>query len=259
MNHFKAILTGLSSLLRCPGTNLLSIVLITLCLVGATAALSENSNNTQTDHITPTSFVIVLKQDVSKTKATAAIKTLKKDSNITDVSYHSPEQGLQELKQNTATKNLNIDTNPLPGVITLSAQLTSNQQLSDLIKTLKSEPYTQHLYTSNPKITESATHSSNNAWVVIVTLFILMTYLFRVNNTKNLERASDYAAVRRTDTSRKPFIYFGIWRGLFSTLFAWGALELLALTNITYSAIHLALLSAITILLSLACHPKKPV
>jgi|SRR3990167_5890221 len=123
-SHGRAIRFAFNELMHSPITNF-----ITICVIGIAIALPlgffvllENMQTADSAWNTSAPTIsLYLKSDTTQTQLNSLIQTLRTNSNIKNVNYISPEQGLKTFEKNSpfaAVVNL-FQKNPIPGVLVI--------------------------------------------------------------------------------------------------------------------------------------------
>ena len=142
--HLRAFLFACGELVRYPLSNLMTLFVIGIAfsLPITLFALLQNAQGIITDWQTSPKILLYLQQDLSAKQLNTFIQTLNQDKAIEQVSYISPQQGLQTLQSNGSVNANSIQAlghNPLPGVVEVTPNHLNNtpQQIQLLYNHLK--------------------------------------------------------------------------------------------------------------------------
>lgn len=233
--HIRAILSGLGRLFSSPFSGLLTIMVIGIALALPTFLyiLLQNAQNlTQSWKEDSTQISLYLKRDLSDMRTQDLLQQLRTNPEIANVTYISPQQGLKEFSQvlDTQTVVNLLHKNPLPGVI-----------LVQPILSLRSQPTITILLNSLGNLPEVDNAQLDLEWmqrlgnminlakhgIYALAFLLVIGVLFIVGNTIHLatqnerKEISILKLVGATDAFiRRPFLYIGVWYGLFGSLVA---------------------------------------
>lgn len=242
LHHLQSLVFSLGKIYRNPASTLMTIavIAITLTLPGGFYLFLKNLENISGDFRSTTQITLYLQLDLDLAGARQFDQSLGKNPLIADTRFVSREQALQEFKQYSGFGESiqQLEQNPLPHTIivqpvvdidpltikTLLAQLRSAEQV-DIAK-LDTE-WLERLYT----IIDMAKRS-----VIIISLLFSFAILLTIGNTIRLDIQNRYQEIvvtkliGATDAFiRRPFLYGGIWYGLFGGILSWVLVELSAL------------------------------
>jgi cell division transport system permease protein len=233
--HIRAAFSGLGRLFGSPFSGLLTIMVIgiALALPACLYILLQNAQSlTRGWEEGSTQISLYLKSGLSDIRTRDLLHQLRTNPEIANVSYISPQQGLKEFSQVLDAKTVVglFHENPLPGVI-----------LVQPILSLRSQPTITILLNSLGNLPEVDSAQLDLEWLqrlvniinlvkqgVYALAFLLgIGVLFIVGNTIHLatqnerKEISILKLVGATDAFiRRPFLYVGVWYGLFGSLIA---------------------------------------
>lgn len=126
-NHLRAFLFALGELLRAPVASGMTLLVIGIAMTfpaGLYALLQNGQQFARQWHNDPT-ISLYLQPDVKEDQVAALMKQLQKRSDIAEVSYISPAQGLKEFQQQSALESAlrALPENPLPGIIVITPRI----------------------------------------------------------------------------------------------------------------------------------------
>jgi cell division transport system permease protein len=233
-HHLEAAFLSLDRLVCAPISSLLTItvIAIALALPVSLEVLWQNAKNLSPNLNSGTQISLYLKKNVSAKKTADLFHKLKANSNIASVNYISAQQGLNNLQESLGIKNilLELKDNPLPATIVV-------------MPTSKISPITiDTLLSELRKLPEIAIVQLDKAWVerlyylvelirrAVLTLLLLfgLGVILIVGNTTRLSMQHAHQEIKvlklvgATDAFvRRPFLYTGIYYGLFGSLLSW--------------------------------------
>ncbi len=233
--HIRAFFSGLGKLFNSPFSGFLTIMVIGIALALPTflyILLQNTQNLTQSWKEDSTQISLYLKSDLSDMRTQDLLQQLRTNPEIANVTYISPQQGLKEFSQvlDTQTVVNLLHKNPLPGVI-----------LVQPILSLRSQPTITILLNSLGNLPEVDNAQLDLEWIqrlgnminlakhgiYALTFLLVIGVLFIVGNTIHLatqnerKEISILKLVGATDAFiRRPFLYIGVWYGLFGSLIA---------------------------------------
>ncbi len=239
MHHLQSLIFSLGKIYRSPSSTLMTVAVIgiTLTLPGGFYLLLKNIQTISGDLVTSTQITLYLKMDLSLEKAQLFDKQLKARSDIDDTTFISNIQALKEFKQNSGFGQSldHLESNPLPhSIIVIPPVDTDTLSIKTLLSKLQSLPevdiakldteWLERLYT----IIEIAKRS-----VIIISLLFCSAVLLIIGNTIRLDIQNRYQEIIVTKLIgatnafiRRPFLYSGVWYGLFGGLLSWIIVEL---------------------------------
>lgn len=239
MHHFQSLIFSLGKVYRSPSSTLMTVAVIgiTLTLPSGFYLLLKNIQSISGDLRSSTQITLYLKMDISSAHAKTLSKQLQDQPDIADTVFISSTEALKDFKKNSGFGNSldHLKENPLPHTIivlptadqdtlnikTLLARLQANPQV-DIAK-LDTE-WLERLFT----IIEIAKRT-----VIIISLLFSFAVLLIIGNTIRLDIQNRYQEIVVTKLIgatnafiRRPFLYSGVWYGLFGGLLSWLIVEL---------------------------------
>jgi cell division transport system permease protein len=240
--HLRAAFSSLGRIMRTPLVSFLTIAVIgiTLALPTSFYVILENMHQLSQQWSNNNSQIsLYLKNDISNYQARDLLQQLRNNSQIAKVVYISPQQGLNEF-----TKSLGLDNavsalqnNPIPGVIVVQPinSLNTPEEVQFLVNTLKQLPEVSVVQLDMQwlqrfhNIVDLVQHV-----VTALTILLAIGVLLIVGNTIRLATQNErreisvLKLVGATNAFiRRPFLYSGIWYGLFGGLVAWAIVALI--------------------------------
>ncbi|MBU1629067.1 MAG: permease-like cell division protein FtsX [Gammaproteobacteria bacterium] len=242
-HHFLAMKTALRRLFASPVSAIIVCVVIglTLALPTGLMVLLQNTQFLSGGLDKTAQVSIYLKLGVSQNQMYELNRVLHQDQAIQQVEYISPEQGMDELEKTmqfgSALKELK--QNPIPAVFVLNVapSFSTSEEIQPLVSRLERLPGVDYVqsdiqWAKRLKAIRTLLHDVMNA------LFLLFGFavLVIISHTIHLAMQGyrDEIEVLKligagTRFIRRPFLYSGIFYGLFGSLFAWLFIELLVI------------------------------
>ncbi len=241
-HHAQSMVFSLGKLYRAPASTLMTIavIAITLTLPAGFYLFMKNIENLSGDLRSTTRISLFLKQDASERSAEELNRRLQQREDIAESRLITRDQALQEFRESSGLGDSldYLDDNPLPHTLIVQPQDTLDSlAVRKLLRDLEGQPevelaqldteWLERLYT----LLEIARRA-----VIIISLLFSFAVLLIVGNTIRLDIQSRYQEIvvtkliGATDAFiRRPFLYSGVWYGLFGGLLAWIIVELAAL------------------------------
>lgn len=275
LHHLQSLIFSLGKAWRSPASTLMTIAVIgiTLTLPSGFYLLLKNIQTLSGDLNSSTQITLYLKMDQDLKQAQQLNRMLKGDNDILSTTLITRKQALQDFRQQSGFGSSldQLDSNPLPHSIvvqprpaldtlrikTLQARLATLPQVD--IAQLDTE-WLERLFT----LIQIAQRI-----VIIISLLFSIAVLLIIGNTIRLDIQNRYQEIIVTKLIgatnafiRRPFLYSGIWYGLFGGILSWLIIELslLALAgpistlNLLYqSSFHLIAFSFSDFLLIILC------
>lgn len=246
MHHLQSMVFSLGKIYRSPSATLMTITVIgiTLTLPGGFYLLLKNIENISGDLRSSTQITLYMDLDLSLEKAREFNDNLKTNSQIDHTQFTSRTSALEEFRETSGFgKTLDqLENNPLPHTIIVQPiDELDTLPLKTLLSKLEATPevdlakldteWLERLYT----LIEIAKRS-----VIIISILFSFAVLLIIGNTIRLDIQNRYQEIIVTKLIgatnafiRRPFLYGGVWYGLFGGLLAWLIIELsiIALTG----------------------------
>lgn len=233
--HFHVLTTSLSQLGRSPFATLMAAVVIGIALAlpvllhvclskvqGLGAAWQESAQ-----------ISLFLRDRVSEHGALSLQQELKGWPEISSVKYISRDQALEQFRQNSGLGDVvaMLDTNPLPAVLVVYPRLDQSTTLDTevLLSKLRARPEVELAQLDLEWVQRlHALIALANRAVVVLGGLLALAVLFVIGNTirMTIENRRDEIEVTKLIGGsnafvRRPFLYNGVWYGLFGGLLAW--------------------------------------
>lgn len=180
---------------------------------------------------------LFLKMDVNEQSGSDLSKTLASHKGVRSLRYLSKQQSLEEFESNSGVSvplEL-LEENPLPAVIVVEAGTADARELEGLRDELARLPEVEHAQLDLLWVKRlQAMLQAGQYLAKTLALILALVVLFVVMNTMRLlieHRRSEIEITLLVGGShayiRRPFLYLGLWYGLFGGLLAVTAVELL--------------------------------
>jgi cell division transport system permease protein len=237
--HARVFFATLGRLLRQPVSTFLTaaVIGITLALPASLHVLAQNVSAISYSWEGTLQASLFLKDSVSPERGRELVETLAGRAGIARASYISREQSLVEFRQLSGFgEALDLLTdNPLPAVIVVTPRRELDQhQVSRLLDDLAQLPevevakldqkWLERLYAILAIVQRA---------VLIIAALLALAVIVTVGNTIRLdiENRRDEIIVMKLIGApdgfiRRPFLYTGLWYGLFGGLIAWLLVDL---------------------------------
>lgn len=241
--HFHVLTTSLSQLGRAPLSTLMATAVIGIALAlpallyvslsklqGIGAAWQESAQ-----------ISLFLRDRVSEREALALQAELKRWPEILNIKYISREQALEQFRQRSGLGDVveMLDRNPLPNVLVLYPNLDESTALDTelLLSKLRVRPEVELAQLDLEWVQRlHALIDLANRAVLVLGGLLALAVLFVIGNTIRMaiqNRREEIEVVKLIGGSnafvRRPFLYNGIWYGLFGGLLAWLMVNVLLL------------------------------
>jgi cell division transport system permease protein len=239
--HLRAAFSSLGRIVQTPFVSFLTIAVIGITLALPTSfyvilenmhQLSQqwNNNNSQ--------ISLYLKENISNYQARDLLQQLQNNSQIAHVTYISPQQGLNEFTKSLALENSinSLQKNPIPGVIVVQPNsfITAPEDVKVLMNSLKELPEVEMVQLDMQwlqrfhNIVELVQHVVTALTVLLgAGVVLIVGNTIRLATQNERREISVLKLVGATNAFvRRPFLYSGIWYGLFGGLIAWATVSL---------------------------------
>ena len=231
--HFHVLTTTLSQLGRALLGNLMTVVVIgiALALPATLHVFLSKVDDLGLAWQDTAQISVFLQPNIPVQRSTELMNELNSWQEISALEYISPEQALDDFRQNSGLGEAlaMLDDNPLPGVVVVTPAMAQREPAAALLQRLRQRPevdlaqldleWVQRLH-SLIALAERA--------VMVLGGLLALAVLFVIGNTIRLaiqNRHDEIEVVKLIGGSdafvRRPFLYNGMWFGLFGGLLAW--------------------------------------
>ncbi len=238
MHHLQSLVFSLGKIYHAPTTTIMtvSVIGITLSLPGGFYLFLKNVDAMSGDFRSSTQISLYLDLGLDESRARALEQEITRMQGVRATEFISREVSLDQFREQSGFGK-SIDTlssNPLPHTILVEPSATDTFAVRNLLNSLQAMPeveiakldteWLERLYT----IIEIARRA-----VIIVSLLFACAVLLIIGNTIRLDIQNRYQEIivtkliGATDAFiRRPFLYGGIWYGLFGGIISWLIVEL---------------------------------
>lgn len=238
-HHLQSLIFSLGKIYQAPATTLMTVAVIgiTLSLPGGFYLFLKNIEAMSGDFRSSSQISLFLDLGLDESRARSLDEQIAAMPDVESTRFISREVSLQEFRQDSGFGK-SIDTlssNPLPHTIVVEPRLEIDRfRVRNLLGELQALPevdiakldteWLERLYT----ILEIAQRG-----VAIITALFAIAVLLVIGNTIRLDIQNRYQEIivtkliGATDAFiRRPFLYGGVWYGLFGGLLSWFIVEL---------------------------------
>jgi len=234
IHHFQAFWISLRRLGHAPFSTFLTIAVIgvSLALPSALFMLLQEVEHTTQKWNDSAQISLFLKVGTANADVKRLLDRLHNSVAIAKVNYISPQRGLVQFQKTIGLEKVlaNMPNNPLPPVIeiTPSTKIQSSQQLDRLVNSLKQLPYVQVAQLNLQWLQKLFTFVDIiQRGILVISLLLGVGVLLVVGNTIRLfteNYRSEIEVVKLMGASdaftRRPFLYTGVFYGLFGAMLA---------------------------------------
>lgn len=235
VQHLRVAVDSLGRLWKTPFASALTVAVIAIAIalpMALTLILTNTQNLVGTWDSRP-QLSIFLHQDIDHGRADAFTKRLQTRSDVSDIKHLSAAQALQEFQQLSGFGAAldALPDNPLPEVVIVTPALDANTQpdLEPLQTWIKTQPEVEFVQFDKQWMERLQTilQIANRSVILIASILALAVTLV-IGNTIRLEiqnRCTEIEVAKLVGATngfvRRPFLYTGIWYGLWGGFLAW--------------------------------------
>lgn len=235
ISHLQAMLDSLGRMARAPFSAALSVAVIGIALAMPTGlhVILKNLQGVSSGWEDAAQISLFLKKEVEPASARAFAEELRALPQAGEVTYISPENALEEFRHLSGYGDVlgNLGENPLPSIVLVrpAAAYGAPGLVEALLGQLRSYPqvalaqldmeWVKRLY---------ALMEIGKRGVVVLAALLALAVLLILGNTIRLaiqnrrDEIEVHKLIGATDGFiRRPFLYSGLWHGLFGALVAW--------------------------------------
>ena len=239
LHHLQSLRFSLGKIYQAPATTIMTVAVIgiTLSLPGGFYLFLKNIDAISGDFRSSSQISLFLKLNLSDKQARALEQDIANMTDVLSTVFISRQQSLQDFRRDSGFGK-SIDTlssNPLPHTIIVEPRPEADTfAVRNLLNGLQAMPeveiakldteWLERLYT----ILEIARRS-----VAMVTILFACAVLLIIGNTIRLDIQNRYQEIivtkliGATDAFiRRPFLYGGVWYGLFGGIISWLIVEI---------------------------------
>ncbi len=238
LHHLQSLVFSLGKIYQAPATTIMTVAVIgiTLSLPGGFYLFLKNIDAMSGEFRSSSQISLFLDLGVSEKRAREVDREIAGMDEVLSTRFISRDTSLEEFRQDSGFGK-SIDTlssNPLPHTIVVEPRESDTFTVRNLVNRLQAMPeieiakldteWLERLYT----IVEIARRG-----VVIVTILFACAVLLIIGNTIRLDIQNRYQEIivtkliGATDSFiRRPFLYGGVWYGLFGGIISWLIVEI---------------------------------
>lgn len=242
IRHLQQAVGSLGDLWRTPFTSIMTIFVlgISLALPATLHLFVKNAEQVSEQWDSASQITLFLKLSVNDRSAQNLVKRLKLYPEVSDVQYISAKQALKEFKilSGFGQSLEYLANNPLPATLLVTPTKRASQvdAANELLIKLKQEREVEQGKLDLEWLTRLEAMAMLIKDIVSgVALLLCVSVILIVGNTIRLAILSQQDAIAimklvgATDSFiQRPFLYSGIWYGIFGGLLSWLAVSLLA-------------------------------
>lgn len=242
IRHIQQAVGSLGDLWRTPFTSVMTIFVlgISLALPATLHLFVKNAQKVSEQWDSASQITLFLKLSVDDKSAQNLVKRISLYSDVDSVHYISAKQALKEFKLLSGFgQSLEyLDKNPLPAtlLVTPTKRASQAQAANELLAKLEKEREVEQGKLDLEWLTRLEAIAQLIEDIVIgVALLLCLSVVLIVGNTIRLAilNQKDAIAIMKlvgaTDSFiQRPFLYSGIWYGIFGGILSWIAVTLLA-------------------------------
>ncbi len=242
IRHLQQAVGSLGDLWRTPFTSVMTVFVlgISLALPATLHLFVKNAHQVSEQWDSASQITLFLKLSVSEKSAQNLVKRISLYPEVDSVHYISAKQALKEFKISSGFgQSLEyLDKNPLPAtlLVTPTQRASQARAANELLTKLQQEREIEQGKLDLEWLTRlEAMAQLINDIVMGVALLLCMSVVLIVGNTIRLAilNQKDAIAIMKlvgaTDSFiQRPFLYSGMWYGIFGGLLSWLAVSLLA-------------------------------
>ena len=238
LHHLQSLVFSLGKIYQAPATTIMTVAVIgiTLSLPGGFYLFLKNIDAMSGEFRSSSQISLFLDLGVSEKRAREVEREIADMDQVLSTSFISRDLSLEQFRQDSGFGK-SIDTlssNPLPHTIVVEPRESDSFTVRNLVNRLQAMPeieiakldteWLERLYT----IVEIARRG-----VVIITILFACAVLLIIGNTIRLDIQNRYQEIivtkliGATDSFiRRPFLYGGVWYGLFGGIISWLIVEI---------------------------------
>jgi len=242
IRHLQQAVGSLGDLWRTPFTSIMTVFVlgISLALPATLHLFVKNAQQVSEQWDSASQITLFLKLSTNDKSAKNLVKRIKLYSQVSHVDYISAKQALKEFKilSGFGQSLEYLDKNPLPATVLVTPTKRASQAdaANELLEKLKQEREVDQGKLDLEWLTRLEAMAQLIEDIVIgVALLLCLSVVLIVGNTIRLAILSQHDAIAimklvgATDSFiQRPFLYSGVWYGIFGGLLSWLAVSILA-------------------------------
>ena len=242
IRHLQQAIGSLGDLWRTPFTSVMTVFVlgISLALPATLHLFVKNAQHVSEQWDSASQITLFLKLSTTDKSGKNLVKRIKLYPEVSDVHYISAKQALKEFKTLSGFgQSLEyLDNNPLPATVLVTPTKRASQAdaANELLEKLKQEREVEQGKLDLEWLTRLEAMAQLIEDIVIgVALLLCLSVVLIVGNTIRLAilNQKDAIAIMKlvgaTDSFiQRPFLYSGVWYGVFGGILSWLAVSILA-------------------------------
>jgi cell division transport system permease protein len=235
LHHIQSATVSLQKLLQAPFATLMTVIVIAIALALPTGlfVLLEKFTTISKGWSHSQQISLFLKSDITQAEAEKLIDSIKLETNISEIEYISPQQGLLQFKQESGFGDaLNyLPFNPLPPVIVIypSPEFHNLSAMQQLTQSFQQYPQIESVQLDQQWLERlyAILHFGQRT-VLSLAVFFGLGVVFIIGNTIRLatqNRRHEIEVIYLIGGTqrfiRRPFLYAGVYYGIFGAMCAW--------------------------------------
>lgn len=239
MHHLQSMVFSLGKIYRSPMSTVMTVAVIgiTLTLPGGFYLFLKNMENLSGDLRSSTQISLYLELNVSQDAANRLAEAIRENELISDTVLIPREAALENFREQSGFgESLDqLETNPLPHTIVVQpVNNIDTLAIKTLLSKLQAMPEVELAKLDTEWLERLYTLLTlAKRVVIIISLLFSIAVLLIIGNTIRLDIQNRYQEIvvtkliGATDAFiRRPFLYGGLWYGLFGGLLCWLIVEL---------------------------------
>ncbi len=243
MRHAQAFFGSLGRLRKAPLASAMTVMVIGIALALPTGLylLVKNLRGFDAQWQSATQLSVFLQKELPVSRLDKFLDELKQDKDISAFEYRDPTAVLIEFSQlSDIGDSLEVlDENPLPGIVIVQSAVADTDAMTQLVERLEAKAEVDFVQLDRRWLERLyAIVDIGKRGVIVLACLLGLAVVLVVGNTIRLSIEGRRAEIKITKLIggtdgfiRRPFLYSGLWYGLFGGVFA------LILINIALFAI----------------------
>ena len=238
--HAQVALDSLGRLYRNSVTSLMTaaVIGIALAMPSGLYLLLENLDRLSGAWKGQASLSVFLKHDATETRARDLLERVSSWTEVASVQLITPQQALEEFSARSGFADLlaTLDENPLPVVLLVQPDTahTAPEAASELRQRFSLLPETDLAQLDLQWVQRlAAILDTARRGILIISALLALAVLLVIGNTIRLEiqnRREEIVVTKLIGATngfiRRPFLYSGVWYGIFGAIIAWLMVEI---------------------------------
>ncbi|ENO8417525.1 cell division protein FtsX [Vibrio mimicus] len=231
--HLKQAKVSFAALWRRPLGNILTLAVISMALAlpASLYLLSKNIASVAERVAGPSQLSVYLQTDIPEPRVIVLKDDLERRDEVAQVSYISPQQGLDDLSQYAGFEQAIslLDNATLPAVLVVTPKVDNRQQIQALAQAIQAEDGVTDVRMDEDWFArlDAIRHLATIVVISLSSLMLMSVFLIvgntlRFNVQANKEEIQTMKLIGATDAYiLRPYLYSGMWFGLLGAVAAW--------------------------------------